>query len=134
RLDIVLVLRRVIRQQALDQRARCVFALGGADRGQVRQERSVGRDKAQSLLPFGSGHFEQRGGQVVFRQHVGIVRDHSRAARHADPLAFSRAKTRLNAVQNVRGQRGETVVVGRQTERPGILREEYVGGRVLAFF
>ena len=80
---------------------------------------------------FGSVRSKTESGNLVFGQLVGVVDDHARAARRADPATVRVAELPASTRSRVSvGQLCELRVD--RAERARVLREEDVGRRVLA--
>ena len=86
------------------------------------------------ILPFHFGSVSVEDGvrNLVLRERVGVVRDHARAARGADPVAVRIAEARGHAVERCLRQLREQPFALDGAERARVLREEDVGGRVVA--
>ena len=99
-------------------------------RGHEGLERGVRRRDPDLPLPLRIGQAEDRVRHLVLGQLVGVVDDHAGPAGRADPAAVVVAEALVDRLEHVVRQLRELLVD--RAERARVLREEDVGGRVVA--
>jgi hypothetical protein len=130
--DVARVRLGVVRREPLEEPGRGVVAELDTQRADPVLERRVRRCDPHTAGVRGVRQVQHRRRQRVFGIPFGRVHEHTGAARHPDPLPVRSAERRIDLIEHPVGERREPVLPVEEAERPGRLRQEHVGGRVVA--
>ena len=117
----------IIRNHGLQPRLGLVLTLHDPQCGHKGLKTAIGGCPAYLAAPWLFGQGPNITGQIIFRQHVGVVHQDPSAQAGTNPETILTDKGRGDGCLHIVGQDLEATRLGQSTQRPGILAVVHIG-------